>query len=180
MSSENYFIKDQQSTYFLTFTVHGWIDVFSRSIYRMDIVDSLNYCVKEKGLTIYAWCLMSNHLHLVCRAEDNLSAIVRDFKKFTTKVIIKRIKTEPESRRDWMLYQFVYAGKFDKRITTYSLWQSTSHPIVCDDTTIFEQKVNYTHQNPVRAMIVANAEDYLFSSAIDYSGLKGYVAIELV
>ncbi len=180
MSSESYYIKDQKATYFLTFTVQAWVDVFTRSIYRMDIVDSLNYCVREKGLHVYAWCLMSNHLHLVGRADNNLSRVIGDFKKFTTKKLIKRIETEPESRREWMLHQFKYAAKLDKRIKNYSLWQSTSHPIVCDETAILEQKIDYTHQNPVRAMIVARPEDYLFSSAQDYAGEKGLVVVECV
>ncbi len=180
MSSESYYIKDQKSAYFLTFTVQSWVDVFTRSTYKMDIVDSLNHCVKEKDLHIYAWCLMSNHLHIVCRTDENLSIIIRDFKKFTTKKLINRIQTEPESRKEWMLHQFKYVAKQDKRIKSYSPWQSTSHPIVCDETKILEQKIDYTHQNPVRAMIVANAEDYLFSSACDYAGEKGLVQVELI
>ena len=146
----------------------------------MDVVDSLNYCVKEKGLHIYAWCLMSNHIHLVCSADENLSNIIRDFKKFTAKKIVDRIQTEPESRKDWILHQFQYAAKLGKRIRDYSLWQATSHPIECSDTNILEQKINYTHQNPVRAMIVANAEDYLFFSARDYAGEKGFVDVEII
>ena len=97
----------------------------------MDIVNSLNYCVNKKGLHIYAWCLMSNYLHLVGRADDNLSTVIRDLKKITTKKIINRIQTEPESRSDWMLHQLRYAAKKDKRIKNYSLWQPTSHPIAC-------------------------------------------------
>ena len=180
MSSESYYIKDQKATHFLTFTVQAWVDVFTRSIYRLDIVDSLNYCIREKGLCVYAWCLMSNHLHLVGRADDNLLRVIGDFKKFTTKKLIKRIETEPESRREWMLHQFKYAAKHDKRIKNYSLWQPTSHPIVCEETGILEQKIAYTHQNPVRAMIVANPEDYLFSSARDYAEEKGLVEVEFV
>src|SRR5665647_2407096 len=70
MSSENYSIEDQNAVYFLTFTITDWVDVFTRSCYRMLVVDSLNYCIKSKGLTIYAWCLMSNHIHLVAKAND--------------------------------------------------------------------------------------------------------------
>ena len=47
--------------YFLTMTVVDWVDVFTRPFYRHIITDSLNYCVKEKGLVIHAWVLMSNH-----------------------------------------------------------------------------------------------------------------------
>ena len=182
MSADNYFIKDQQSVYYLTFTVVDWIDVFTRNIYKTVIVDSLNFCIANKGLEVFAWCLMSNHLHLVCRAveENRLSDIIRDFKKFTAKSIIEMINTTPESRRDWMLYRFKFAGKFDNRITHYRFWQDTNHAIQIDSTEILEQKINYTHDNPVRAMIVGKQEDYLYSSARDYAGEKGLVNIQLV
>lgn len=94
MSSENYLIKDQNATYFLTFTIVEWVDVFTRKEYKIVVAYSLNYCVENKGLEIFAWCLMSNHLHLVCRAKAGyiLSDIVRDFKKFTAKAILEKIE----------------------------------------------------------------------------------------
>ena len=108
MPADNYFIIDQNSVYFLTFTVTGWIDIFTRKEYKFEIVNSLNYCVVKKGLTVYAWCLMTNHLHLVCHAKEGyqISDIIRDFKKFTSKSIVKLIKEIPESRREWLLYRF--------------------------------------------------------------------------
>ncbi|MBL7970470.1 MAG: transposase, partial [Prolixibacteraceae bacterium] len=68
MTAENYFIKDQHAVYYLIFTIVDWVDVFTRNEYKIVIVDSLNYCIENKGLEVFAWCLMSNHLHLVCRA----------------------------------------------------------------------------------------------------------------
>jgi putative transposase len=180
MSSENYIIQDQNALYFLTFPIVEWVDIFTRPGYKNIIVDSLNYCIENKGLTVYAWCLMTNHLHLVARAKDGyrLSDVIRDFKKFTAKKIIEMIKEEPESRREWLLYRFSFAGKFDNRIKNYKVWQDTSHPIILEDHELIDQKINYIHDNPVRAMIVQNSEDYLLSSACDYAGTKGMVNIE--
>ena len=77
--------------YFTTSTVIDWIDIFTRTSYRHIIVDSLAYCQHAKGLRIYAWVLMSNHLHMVVSAEDKqtIGYILRDFKKFTNKIILK-------------------------------------------------------------------------------------------
>jgi putative transposase len=179
MSSENYLVKNQNAIYFLTFTVVDWVDVFTRKEYKIVVVDSLNYCVQNKGLEIFSWCLMSNHLHLVCRAKDGfrLTDIVRDFKKFTAKAILDKIKNEPESRQDWMLYRFEFAGKFDRRVSTYRFWQDTSHAIELESNEMVEQRINYVHDNPIRAMIVNQPEYYLFSSACDYAGEKGLVMI---
>jgi putative transposase len=182
MSADNYFIKDQNATYFLTFTIVDWVDVFTRKEYKSVIVDSLNHCIENKGLEVFAWCLMSNHLHLVCRANEDakISDIVRDFKKYTAKTILDKIINEPESRRDWMLYRFEFAGKFDNRISKYRFWQDTNHAIQLINTEPIVQKINYIHDNPVRALIVGRQEDYLYSSARDYSGEKGLVNIEIV
>jgi putative transposase len=180
MPADNYSINDQNAIYFLTFTVIDWIDVFTRKEYKLTITDSLNYCVENKGLTIYAWCLMSNHLHLVCRAKENfkISEVIRDFKKFTSKSILKLIQEIPESRRDWLLYRFEFAGKFDNRIKKYKFWQETNHAVLLDTNEMIDQRINYIHQNPVRALIVAHPHEYLFSSALDYAGEKGYVDVQ--
>ena len=180
MSGDRYIIKDQNAAYFLTLTVVDWVDVFTRPEHKMAIVDSLNYCSQNKGLKIYAWCLMSNHLHLIAEAVPNyhLSDILRDFKKFTAKAIIKQIVSEPESRKDWMLFKFKYAAKYLKRVKTYKFWQDSNHAIILDDHKIFDQKINYIHKNPVKSMIVEEPENYLFSSARDYAGIKGFVDIE--
>jgi REP element-mobilizing transposase RayT len=180
MSADNYFITDQNAVYFLTFTVTDWIDVFTRKEYKMEIVDSLNYCIGHKGLTVFAYCLMSNHLHLVCRAEEGfkLSDIIRDFKKFTAKSIVKMMDEIPESRKEWMLYRIEFAGKFDNRIKKYKFWQETNHAVLLDNAEMIDHRINYIHENPVRALIVASPEEYLISSARDYAGEKGYVNVQ--
>ena len=83
MSGDRYRIGDQHAAYFLTFTIVDWVDIFTRKEYKLVITDSLNYCIAEKGLEVFAWVLMSNHLHLIARAKEGfvLSHTIRDFKK---------------------------------------------------------------------------------------------------
>ena len=152
--------------YFLTFTIVGWIDVFTRKEYRLEIVDSLNYCISEKGLKVYAWCIMSNHVHLIANARKGyrLSDIIRDFKKYTAKSILKKIELEPESRREWMLNQFQFAGRKLNRIKKYKFWKDDNHAIELDSL-MMEERLTYLHNNPVETMIVEEAEHYVFSSA---------------
>lgn len=99
MSSENYRIRNQHSVYFLTFTVTDWVDVFTRRNYREIIAESLSYCRKNKGLKLFAWCLMTNHIHMVCTTEPpfEMSYFVRDFKKFTAKAVLNDIKNLPKT-----------------------------------------------------------------------------------
>jgi len=182
MSSENYRIGNQNAVYFLTFTVTDWIDVFTRICYKTIIIESLEYCKKNKGLKLYAWCLMTNHIHLICSVEAPLqmSDFIRDFKQFTAKRILEKIENSQESRKEWMLYRFEYAGKYDKRITKYRFWQDKNHPIELSSNEFIKQRLNYIHLNPVRAGFVANAEDYMYSSARNYAELDAVIKIEEV
>ena len=77
-----YTIKDQEGIHFVTFTVHQWVDVFSRKMYTEILLDSIKFCQTNKGLKVYAWVVMSNHCHLiVSSSKDPLSDIIRDLKK---------------------------------------------------------------------------------------------------
>ncbi len=168
--------------YFLTLTVVDWVDVFSRPIYKHLIVDSLEYCQHNKGLKLFAWCLMSNHIHLIAGAYEgfSLSDILRDFKKFTSKEIIETIKSTNESRRKWMLNRFEFAGKYNSKIKDYKFWQDGNEPKEIHTTHFLMQKLNYVHNNPVVAEIVSNPEDYIYSSASNYCDMPGLLNVELI
>jgi REP element-mobilizing transposase RayT len=159
--------------YFLTITVVDWIDVFTRKDLAEVVIDSLKYCQQHKNLNIYAWCLMPSHLHLVVSVEHDemtLSDVMRDFKKFTSKEIVKVIGEINESRREWLLSHFAYAGKYNPKIKEYKFWQDALHPIELTSGRFIDQKINYIHENPVTAGIVYRAEDYVLSSAAEYAG----------
>ena len=184
MSGDRYKISDQNAMHFLTFTVTEWVDVFTRKDYKLVLVDSMNYCVKQKGLIVFGWVIMSNHMHVIWEAKEgyNLSDIIRDFKKFTAKQILKMIREDSESRRNWMLTIFQKEGKRLKRISKYKFWKDSNHAIYLgpNDMGMLEQKLNYIHDNPVKAMLVYNAEDYIFSSASDYAGETGLIKVTLI
>ncbi len=180
--SHQYRVRDPDNVYFVTFTIVDWVDIFTRPAYKQVITEALTYCQQHKGLEIYAFCLMTNHLHLLlaARPNANLPDIIRDFKKHTNKQIIKLISEENESRRDWILYRFKYHAKFNNRIKDYKVWQDGYHGIACDRPDILLQKLDYIHNNPVAAGIVSVPEHYLYSSAINYAGGKGIVEIKLL
>ena len=176
-------IVNQDGLHFITPTVVGWIDVFTRSTYRQIIVDSLNYCIKHKGLQLYAYVIMSNHIHLVVSASQGhrLSDIIRDFKSYTASYILKEVENNPkESRSVWMLKLFKYYAKYNKNNTTYQLWQRGNHPIELASDKWIVQKLQYIHQNPVRAGLVAHAEEYVYSSARDYAGSNGPIEVQKI
>ena len=184
MSGDRYKINNQESVYFLTLTVVGWLDVFTRIEYKDVIVESLSWCQREKGLNLHAWCLMTSHLHLVISVKTghSISGFLRDFKKHTAKETIKLIKKIPESRREWLLWYFEREGKKDKRITKYKFWKEDNHAIEldCTETEMIDQKINYIHDNPLKDGIVDDVCDYLYSSARNYCDQKGLLEIEFL
>ncbi|CAM1340659.1 REP-associated tyrosine transposase [Tenacibaculum amylolyticum] len=176
--STKYKVKDNQC-YFITITTVGWVDIFTRLNQKYVIIKSLDYCQKEKGLEIYAYCLMHSHLHMVCRAEEGykLSDIIRDLKKYTSKQIIKTIKEQPESRREWMLHYFKESCKNLKRNQEYKVWQDGYHAEILFSNSFLKEKINYIHNNPVKDKVVKFAEDYIFSSARNYADLDNELDI---
>jgi REP element-mobilizing transposase RayT len=176
---KGYQINDQTTPYYLTFQVVYWIDLFSRQVYRDIVIDSLRYCQREKGLEIFAWVIMSNHMHILARsATGQLSSTIRDFKKFTSKAIVQNVLNgNAESRKEWMLRLFRHAAKRQNKAGEYQVWTHENHAIETTSNAFIESKVEYIHENPVRAGIVQKPEDYIYSSAPVYAGNQGLIDI---
>ncbi len=194
MNDGGYRITDQYGTYFMTFTVVGWVDLFTRSDCVQILIDSFKYCQEKEGLILYAYVIMGSHVHLVAAAKDGssgLSAIVRNYKTFTSKKIIEWITdNRKESRRAWLDVVFKYHGKYNSNNHVYQVWQQHNKPMQCVTPQFTFQKINYIHYNPVKAGFVDRPEDFRYSSArnylerkdvildvqvLDYGSLIGYV-----
>jgi REP element-mobilizing transposase RayT len=165
--------------YFITITTVNWVDLFTRLEQRMVLVNALNFCTTNKGLEIYAYCIMPSHIHLLCRVQDEdlMSNLMRDFKKYTSKKIVETIVTEKESRREWLLEMFSQSCDHLKRIQKYKVWQNGYHAVMIESTKFVNQKMNYIHNNPVADKIVEHPWDYIFSSAQNYAGKDGLVKV---
>ena len=170
-----YTISDQYSQYFITSTVHQWVDVFTRRVYIDILLDSIRYCQKEKGLKIFAWVIMTNHIHMIVQSDKgNLSGIIRDLKKYTAIRIVEAVEANPgESRKSWMLWLF-------KKNDGIWFWEAGYHGEEITTQRFYDSKVDYIHLNPVRAGIVEKEEEYLYSSCGDFYGTrKGLLELEV-
>jgi REP element-mobilizing transposase RayT len=155
----------------------GWVDLFSRRDYRDVVIDSFKYCQQHKGLNLFAFVIMSNHIHLLAQSEvGDLSGFIRDFKRYTSKRFVEIMESGKESRSEWMKMVFKYHAKLkDKQ--THQIWTHENHAEHIYSQKFIEQKVKYIHNNPVRSGIVAKPEDYLYSSARNYSGLESVIDV---
>jgi putative transposase len=160
--------------YFVTLTVVGWVDLFTRAIYKDVIITNIKHCQENERLQVYAYVIMSNHLHMLCRRrEGELSELLGRFKGYTSKQLLKAIEQNgSESRREWLLREFETAADANKQYGKYHLWQYTSHPIPIESWDVAIQKQQYIHRNPVRAGIVNEASAYIYSSACADSPLR--------
>lgn len=168
--SSKYKPGEDALAHFVTFSVIGWIDVFSRELYKEIFITSLKYCQEHKGLTLHAWVIMTNHVHLIISSNTNkIEDIVRDLKKYTSKQIITAIRENPtESRKEWMMNLFSYAGKNNNNNKDHQFWKQDYHPIELNTAERSKERLDYLHENPVRSGLVWEPWHYKYSSAIDY------------
>ena len=168
-----YQASNHEGIYFITSTIVQWIDLFTRRELQEVVIDSLKYCQREKGLIIFAWSLMPSHLHMISAAISSkitLPAIMRDFKKYTSKALVKTISEINESRSDWLMNAFEFAGRINRKIKDYKVWQDGYHPEEIITHPFMYQKLDYIHYNAEKAGFVAEPYHYALSSAIDYAG----------
>lgn len=113
---------------------------------------------------------MTNHIHLTISAEKaDLSAVLCDFKKFTSKQLIGAIKNNQlESRKKWMMNIFEKPPMFDNSKCRYEFRSRDNHPKELYSRRFIDRKLDYIHNNPVETGIIDKAEEYRYRSARDY------------
>ncbi len=178
--STGYQIDHPASTYFLTFTVIDWVDIFTRKIYRDTLISSLDFCRKEKGLQVWGYVIMTNHMHCILSARnENLPDVIRDYKRFTATTILNTIPIIPESRKDWLMKRFEFSAHKNERNSQHQFWTHDNHAEIILSQSFFFQKLKYIHMNPVHAGWVDKPSDWLYSSARNHDGLEGLIEIDV-
>ena len=180
--SRKYKFKNLEGIYFVSFATVYWIDVFVRDEYFGIIAESLDYCRKNKGMEIFAWCILPSHVHLIFRAkENNPGVLIKELKTYTSKKLQDAIENHSqESRKEWILWLMERAGKKNSNVSKRQFWQQNNKPIELWSTEVIKQKMDYIHNNPVVSGFVTEANYWKYSSAIEYSGGKGVIEIDVI
>src|SRR5471030_3124668 len=144
--------------YFVTLTVVDWIDVFTRRQYNDFIIENLAFCQQHKKLNIYTYVIMTNHIHMAANVTDGSPGdVLGQFKSYTSKKLFEMIANNTqESRREWMIKAFERAGKYNPLNENHQFWQHGNYPVLLYSPAVIEQKIDYTHENPVRAEFVGS------------------------
>jgi REP element-mobilizing transposase RayT len=117
------------------------------------------------GFLLFAYVIMLDHLHLLTNRPSTNSDLLRVLKGLTAHRVINYLKENN------------YASSFKKlehqvrdRNYKYSLWQTEKNVLPIYSEKLFMEKLNYIHQNPMRAGLVERAIDYRWSSARIWAG----------
>jgi REP element-mobilizing transposase RayT len=140
--------------YFVTPTIRNWYYIFDRHERWSILADSLIYCQRHKGLEVYAYVFMLNHLHLIVGSDD-VAGFLRSFKTFTSKALRHSL----QEREPGVLPLFIDEDG------TYRFWKADNRPERIESEPFFKQKMNYIHLNPVRKGYVDSPEHWKWSSA---------------
>ncbi|MEL6630684.1 MAG: transposase [Bacteroidota bacterium] len=180
MKTPGYQIVDQHAPYFLTFTVVYWIDAFTRPHYKQLLTDSLTFYQNKIGLQVHAYVIMSNQMHLIVTSpHKSLSDWIRDYKRWVSRKMRLLIQEDVESRKVWMYNLLRWRGDRNPRNDDFQFWVQDNCPKYISTRALAQQKIEYIHQNPVKAQLVYQAEDYVWSSAQDYAGRKGPIDVDV-
>jgi REP element-mobilizing transposase RayT len=153
---------NENSMHFLTLTVIEWIDIFAKPQYGDVIIDSLKFCQKNKRLKLFEYVIMTNHIHLIVKAEENkLSQIISDFKKYTTRKILKLLESD---RRGYIL-NLIKNSFAKKKDYENQIWQRENYPEIITSEKFLFEKIKYIHNNPVKKNYVTLPENWFYSSA---------------
>ena len=146
---------------FTTHVVHDHTPIFCHHNYFSVICDSLTWCRHHAGLKVYGFVIMPDHVHLLSAADN--SAALQDtlarFRRFTALELLKRLKWD---KVEWAM------NALNSSESGQSLWESGFYPVDASRADIFDQKLEYLHENPVRRGFVKEAQDWAYSSARNY------------
>jgi putative transposase len=154
---------DNRGVYFITMTAIEWINFFTNPPYFEVLASALKYCIQNKGLLLYEYVLMTNHIHLIIgsKGELGVDAIIRDFKRHTTKEMKKLVEND---NRKFLKVLIKYSFS-KKKGAEFQIWKRENYPEYIETDDFLATKIQYIRNNPVKKRYVSSPEDWLYSSA---------------
>jgi REP element-mobilizing transposase RayT len=152
--------------YYITTVIYNRLPIFTRPSFIIPLFDSLNFYHYQQEFKLLGYVVMPDHLHLIIwpYGKATVSDIMRDYKTFTAKRIIRQAAVEQIT--DWIM-AFEQAGQETGR-SDNKVWQDSYWDENVYTERFLRQKLNYVHRNPLRAGIVDRVEDYVYSSYRNY------------
>jgi len=173
MPRSRYRFGDDAYPYFMTWTIVGWLPVFTRQESTKIIYDSWRFLQLEREFQLLGYVILENHVHLIATAP-NLAAAVKCSKSFTALQIVELLK----KRNARQLLRGLAALKLpNKKESEHQVWLEGSHPKMIETDEMLWQKLEYIHNNPVERGYVDDPLHWRYSSARNYAGQPGLIEV---
>jgi REP element-mobilizing transposase RayT len=155
-------MPQEEYVQFFTATILEWKDLLKQDKYKQIILNSLKFLVEQKRVKVYGFVIMINHIHIIWHIQPGHKRenIQRDFLKYTA----QQIKSDLEKHHPKVLPSFLVNAK-DRQ---YQIWERNPLSIDIWSREVLWQKLQYMHQNPVRAGVCQWPQEYYWSSALFY------------
>jgi len=164
------------NTCFVTSSAVKWINIFTSEKYFKILTEAIKYNQQNKDLEVFAYVIMKNHFHLLCRSEK-LKNIISSIKSYSAKGIIQQLKDDKNVKTLKVFEENKLPFKEDRQ---YQIWQEGFHPEEIVSEKMYYQKLEYIHSNPVKAEYVDDILKWEYSSAKDYiEGKEGLIKLDL-
>ena len=147
---------------YFTATILEWKHLLKPDKYKDIVISSLEFLVKENRIKVYAFAIMSNHINVIWQVQANFQPkdIQLSFMKYTAQMIIKDLRNNhPE------VLEIFKVKASDRK---HHVWERNALSVSLWSQSVFKQKVDYIHSNPVVAGICRFPEEYKYSSASFY------------
>ena len=156
---------------FFTATCLNWIYILEHEHCKQIIISSLKYLVDTDRISLYAYVIMNNHIHLIWQMKPGFKphVIQHSFMKYTAQMIKYFLQSE-----DPGLLKKLLVNARDRK---YQVWERNPLTVELFTSKVYHQKMTYIHNNPVKASLCMFPGDYRYSSARYYE--SGYDEVGL-
>ena len=173
MTVSRYRFLEIDQPYFVTCTVVGWLPVFTRPEAVQILLNSWQFHSENRNLRLFAYVVLENHLHFIGQSPD-IAQAVQDFKSYTAHKLLALLR---QNHAQTILTQLAQNKSESRSNRTHQLWIEGSHPEQILSFEMLMQKLEYTHNNPVKRGYVDEPEHWRYSSARNYCGKTGLIPV---
>lgn len=174
MPRSRYQFLGNDAPYFMTMTVNHWLPVFTRPETVEILLDSWRFLQAQHDWRLHGYVILENHLHIIA-GSSQIGRDMQRFKSYTARRVIDHLE---EVRAERLLDLLALFKRVHKRQSDYQFWEEGSHPQRIESAGVMRQKLDYIHYNPVKRGFVDLPEHWRWSSARDYAGGSGPIAVD--
>jgi REP element-mobilizing transposase RayT len=158
-------VSKDNNAYYLTSVAKNRLPIFQTATIAQITCSAIDEARRSGGFLIFAYVIMPHHLHLVTNSHRSSQDIHRYVNGIISRRVLDHLKApgREQSLNKLRIQEHADGWK-------YSLWQHHPDTRLLWSEQMLWQRIQYTHLNPVRAVLVAHPNDWRWSSARIFHG----------